>query len=75
MHKHIQTIFEKEMDRKEFLGYIGAAFLAAIGVSGMIKALLHHGSGTANQQSRGAATGYGSSAYGGNPVKSSILGA
>ncbi|MDQ5972691.1 MAG: hypothetical protein QG553_850 [Patescibacteria group bacterium] len=74
MHKHIQAIFEKEMDRKEFLGYIGAGFLAAIGVSGMIKALLHHGASSTSQQSRGAASGYGSSAYGGNPVKSSILG-
>ncbi len=30
------------MSRKEFLGYIGAAILAVVGVSSVIKALLHH---------------------------------
>ena len=66
MKKHIQAVFEKPMDRKEFLGYMGAAFLAVIGVSGMLKAILHHGAGKGGGLSgRSVADGYGSSSYGG----------
>ncbi len=61
MKKHIQAVFEKPMNRKEFLGYIGAAVLAVVGVSGMVKALLHHSGGASSS----VADGYGSSAYGG----------
>lgn len=70
MNKHVQAIFEKPMNRKEFLGYIGAAILAVVGVSGMIKALLHHDSGSSAAQ--GVASGYGSTAYGG-AKKTSLL--
>jgi hypothetical protein len=69
MNKHLQTVFEKPMNRKEFLGYIGAAILAVVGVSGMIKALLHHNGSPA---SHSVADGYGSSGYGG-VVKKSFL--
>ncbi len=51
------------MNRKEFLGYIGAALLAVVGVSGMIKALLHHND---TSSSHAVAEGYGSTAYGGD---------
>jgi hypothetical protein len=64
MNKHVQVIFEKPMNRKEFLGYIGAAILAVVGVSGMIKALLHHDSGHAGS-GHAVADGYGATAYGG----------
>jgi hypothetical protein len=63
MNKHLQTIVEKPMNRKEFLGYIGAALLAVVGVSGMIKALLHHND---TSSSHAVAEGYGSTAYGGD---------
>ncbi len=62
MKQHVQAILEKPMNRKEFLGYIGAALLAVVGVSGMIKALLHHDGGSSN---RSVAEGYGAAAYGG----------
>ena len=67
MHKNLQAILEKEMNRREFLGYIGAAFLAVIGVSGFIKALTHH-SGNASSSSSflgRASDGYGATPYGG----------
>lgn len=70
MNKHLQTVFEQPMNRKEFLGYIGAAILAVIGVSGMLKALLHHES--KGSVSGGVAGGYGSTAYGG-AKKTSLL--
>lgn len=70
MNKHVQAIFEKPMNRKEFLGYIGAAILAVVGVSGMLKALLHHDN---RGNSHGTVSGgYGSTAYGG-AKKSSLL--
>jgi predicted tellurium resistance membrane protein TerC len=63
MKQHLQTILEKEMNRKQFLGYIGAAILAAIGVTGMIKALTHHDS---QQPKAGLADhNYGGQSYGG----------
>ena len=64
--KYLQVILEKPMNRKQFLGYIGAALLAMVGVSGMIKALLHHES----SNNRQVAEGYGSTAYGGANRKS-----
>jgi hypothetical protein len=63
MNKHLQTIVEKPMNRKEFLGYIGAAVLAVVGISGMVKALLHHNSSGSSQV---VADGYGATAYGGS---------
>jgi len=68
MKKHIQAVLEKPMNRKEFLGYIGAATLAVVGVSGMLKALLHHGGQSSGHN---LVDGYGSSSYGG--AKKSLL--
>jgi hypothetical protein len=62
--KQLQAIFEKQMDRREFLGYIGASLLAVIGVSGMIKALLQHSGQTTSSVAQ-AQDSYGSTAYGG----------
>ncbi|MGC4105855.1 MAG: hypothetical protein QM753_05775 [Thermomicrobiales bacterium] len=60
--KRIQEIFGAEMDRKEFLLYLGALILAVTGVSGMAKTLLsaekHPG------QKPEKPLGYGSSPYG-----------
>jgi hypothetical protein len=52
------------MDRREFLGYIGAAILAVIGVSSMLKALQQH-TGQSAGYSRKQADGYGATPYGG----------
>ena len=64
MIEPLQNLFEKPMDRREFLGYIGAAILAVIGVSSMLKALQQHTSQSAGY-SRKQADGYGATPYGG----------
>ncbi len=53
------------MNRREFLGYIGAAILAVVGVTGMLKAILHHDGKAGLGGSRSVADGYGSANYGG----------
>lgn len=62
MNKSIQSIIEKPMNRKEFLGYIGAAILGVIGVTGMLKSLAHHNGGSSSNI---VSDGYGSTNYGG----------
>ena len=57
MREQIDTLFSKEMDRKQFLVHMGAGLMAVIGVSGLIKAL------TRGNERVG---GYGSSSYGGS---------
>lgn len=63
MKQHLQAIMDKEMNRREFLGYIGAGILAVVGISGMIKALLSHDN--RHQTAQIVNHGYGSTAYGG----------
>lgn len=63
VQKNLQQLFEKEMDRRQFLAHVGAGALIIMGVSGLIKNLLHFGGSSAPRQS--IASGYGSSAYGG----------
>jgi len=57
--KPIQKLLSKPMNRREFLAHIGAGALAVVGVSGLVKSLVHF-TGYRNQIS-----GYGSSPYGG----------
>ncbi len=62
--KPVQQLLETEMDRKEFLAYLGASILAVVGISGLAKTLLP----TANKQSSAQSNkkvGYGNSTYGG----------
>lgn len=54
----LKPILEKEMDRKEFLQYIGIGLLGAVGVTAVIKNLEQLFSGS----KRGA--GYGGNPYG-----------
>ncbi|HLC91717.1 MAG TPA: hypothetical protein VJC09_01565 [Candidatus Saccharimonadales bacterium] len=60
--KHLQKLFNKPMDRKQFLAHIGAGALAIMGVSGVIKGLVDFGGGASRSQ---RVVGYGSSPYGG----------
>lgn len=59
----IAELTSKPMNRREFLVSIGAASLAVIGVSAVIKAL---GGRDTNEQTASADRSYGASAYGGN---------
>lgn len=61
MRDQIDTLFNKEMTRKEFLQHVGSGILILFGISGLLNAL-------AGQQKSGQRTqsmGYGTSAYGG----------
>lgn len=62
IREQIAVILNQEMDRKHFLQYSLAAFLAAFGISGFISAILSsnkHSSTKTNTM-----TGYGSSRFG-----------
>lgn len=59
--KSLQKLFEKKMDRKEFLAHIGVGAMAVVGVSGLLKNLLDYG----GKPTQRVSSGYGSSSYGG----------
>jgi len=58
----LNQLFKKEMNRREFLGHLGAGILAMVGVSGLIKGLTEFSGGRSHGHQ---ANGYGSSSYGG----------
>lgn len=60
MKNQLEQILQQDMTRKEFLQYIGGAMLAALGVTALLKNLLHQKPGV--QQSP---FDYGGGAYGG----------
>lgn len=62
----IGNLLDQEMDRGEFLGYVGAATLAVLGVTSMLKSLENVFAGS-DQQNESVAqnAGYGGSVYGG----------
>ncbi len=64
-HEAIAKVFEKEMDRRQFFAHVGAALLAIVGITGLIKTLLDFGSSGSSHQKSSA--GYSSSVYGGRP--------
>lgn len=69
--QQLNSLLNKEMDRKDFLKYSGSVFLAAIGVTGMVRLLLGQGGVSiptqyinGNPQRGESSLGYGGSAYG-----------
>lgn len=56
--KPLQQLFNKEMDRRQFLAHLGAGALAVAGVSGLVKTLVDLG----HSHRR---SGFGSGSYGG----------
>jgi hypothetical protein len=60
MNKHLESLAQKPMTRKEFLTTLGLGAASVFGFSSVIKLM----SGKSNQQSN-ASAGYGSSVYGG----------
>ena len=58
-HPALQLLLKKEMDRKEFLLYMGSTALALTGVTGILHTL------TGSTHSRVTGNGYGTSVYGG----------
>lgn len=63
IREQLDTLFSKEMSRKEFLQHIGSGMLIFFGVTGLINAL------TKDPGPKAASRGYGSSAYGGMPTR------
>lgn len=59
-HKNLQILFDKKMNRKQFLAHIGAGMLAIMGISGLLKSLVEY-----NPEKRTVVNSFGSSAYGG----------
>lgn len=57
MKEELDSLLEKEMDRKSFLKHVAIGFAALTGIAAILKTL--NGVGNKN-------TGYGSSAYGGS---------
>jgi len=64
--KNLQKLFDKEMNRRQFLAHLGAGALAILGVSGLLKSLLNYGA----TPHRHVENGYGSSLYAGKSKRS-----
>ena len=61
IRKQLDTVLQKEVDRKDFLKHVGIAAAAIVGVPTLLK-VVGQGSLTPG---RSSAAGYGASAYGG----------
>ena len=61
MKNELDSLLQKEMDRKSFLKHVAIGFAAMTGVAAAIKTLNGFGS-----NSRSQSLGYGSSTYGGS---------
>ena len=67
MKNELDSLLQKEMDRKSFLKHVGIGFVAMTGVAALLKTLNNFGDNTTR-----VGRGYGSSAYGGaRPANSS----
>jgi hypothetical protein len=66
MNKYIQTVLNKEMNRKEFLSYLGMFFLTIFGISTLLKNLSNLNSPSKKTISSKSTnkTGFGGGAYG-----------
>lgn len=63
MKDELEKLYAKEMGRGDFLKYIGAIFLTVIGISGLMRAVLHNNHSLLGKSQN--TQGYGSSGYGG----------
>ena len=63
--EQVSQLLDREIDRKQFLKYSAAVFLAAFGVSGMIQAILSSDKFLDNKSTttKKSSFGYGSSRY------------
>lgn len=59
--KQLQKLFDKPMNRREFLAHIGAGAMIVLGISGLLKSLLELG----HRPKAHVIQGFGSSPYGG----------
>jgi hypothetical protein len=64
MSKAIRQLLEKEVTRKEFLQFAGAALIAVLGLNNFIALLTHFGTSTTKSSSEPASHGFGASRFG-----------
>lgn len=64
MNKHVETLLNKEMTRKEFLGTLGFGLASILGFSSIIHFLT--GKSAGEHAGHTVAKGYGTSVYGGH---------
>lgn len=72
MNKRIGNLLGKEMDRKGFLQFSGAAALMFLGGGTIIKSLANMKFGEGEKSVKKTNSGYGASAYGGSTGSSRI---
>lgn len=65
MTKHLDTLLQKEMSRKEFLATLGFGLASVMGLSTVLHLLTGKSLNTHLGHATVGASGYGSSAYGG----------
>lgn len=70
MQKQFDEIFQKRMDRKDFLKHVAMGVAVITGTAGIVKFFKPGSAGTVAQGSQQATTsfGYGAATYGGNAV-------
>lgn len=61
--QHLTKLLDTEMERKEFLKLLGVGAVAAVGISGIIKAMTQQ---PVKPTAKNVDGGYGSTAYGGS---------
>ena len=62
----LRTLLEKEMNRREFLAYLGAVFITLIGVQKLLNTLSDpHSNQKAQSAPKKSGYGYSSGSYGG----------
>ena len=68
MKNELNTLLQKEMDRKDFLKHVGIGFAVITGAATLVKTLNNFGRSTeagSDATSGASSYGYGASAYGG----------
>jgi hypothetical protein len=65
MTKHVSTLLQKEVSRKEFLGMSGLAVASIFGFGAVIKLVTGKSLTSSLHGHQAVMSGYGSSAYGG----------
>jgi len=61
--QQVSQLLDREIDRKQFLQYSGAIFLAAFGVTGLINAVLHSDKHLPSAPTAKTKNGYSSARY------------
>lgn len=60
----LQHLMQQEVSRKDFLRYLGVAFLSLVGVAAMVQNLQNSLAGSKTTKNVSQAKGYGATAYG-----------